>query len=72
MALTKSEVEAKLAALEDRISLLFQATDSLEWRLEHGLEIWEGCAVELQVALAGVQKQIGRLRKGGPPARREQ
>lgn len=71
MTLTNSEMEAKLAALEDRVSILFQATNAVEWRLEHGLEMWEGWAVELQAAMSAVEKQIVRLREHGAPTDQE-
>ena len=68
MAWTHSEIEAKLAALEDRITFLFQNTDSLELRFEQWTEMWESWAVELQTALAGVEKQISRIRNAPPPS----
>ncbi len=71
MALTNSEIEAKLAALEDRISLVSRVTDGLELRLDDGMAMWEDWAVQLQVAMAAVERQIRRLRQVGPPPGRE-
>ena len=67
MTWTNSEIEAKLAALEDRISFLFQTTDTLEIRFERWTEMWEVWAVELQGALATVEKQISRTRSAARP-----
>ncbi len=66
MALTKEEMEAKIAALEDRITFLSQTTDSLEWRFEHGVERWVAWASDLQMALRTVSKQIDHLRQKVP------
>ncbi len=63
MVLTQGELEAKVAALEDRISFLSQATDSLEWRFEHGIERWTCCAAELQEGLAALSKQVEQIRR---------
>lgn len=71
MALTKEEMEAKIAALEDRISFLSQVTDSLEWRFEHGVERWTLWAADLRMALRALSKQIDHIRQKVPmPQRR--
>ena len=58
MALTPTETEAKIAALEDRVSLLFQATDSLESQFEQDEQLWSQWATELREALAVIGRQI--------------
>ena len=62
MALTPTEIEAKIATLEDRISLLFQATEKLESQLERGEERWFWWAKELRAALAIINGQLERVR----------
>ncbi len=58
MALTGDEAEAKIAALEDRISLLFQTTDALESRFDWAVSRWIGWATELRLALTVISNQI--------------
>lgn len=66
MALTQSEVEAKLAALEERISFLTQVTDTLEWRFDQGVERWDRWVAELRDALTRITRQLDRVRKHIP------
>lgn len=66
MPLTKAEMEAKLAALEDRISLLSQTVDSLENRFEQGVEQWTDWALTARSALAGICKRIDQIHRKLP------
>ena len=63
MSLTKTEMEAKIADLEDRVSLLSETTDSLEGRLQDGIERWAHCAAEVRGALGSFSRQLERLRR---------
>ena len=60
MALTKQEMEAKLAALEDRVALLSQAMDKVEDRLDRKKEMWADWAVVLRAASAVVEGEMRR------------
>jgi hypothetical protein len=62
-------VEAKLAALEDRISLLAQVTDNLELRFDEGADRWDQWVGETRNALVGIRRQLDRLRAQLPPRR---
>jgi len=69
MVLTKDEVEAKLAALEDRISLLARVTDNLELRFDEGAERWDDWVSETRNAIVCLRRQLNHLREqGAPPA----
>ncbi len=72
MALTQDEMEAKIAALEDRISLLFQTTDTLESRFNWGLARWIGWATELRLALTVINSQIEHVGDKLPLSGQEQ
>ena len=67
MALTRGELEAKVEALEDRIALLSQGTDTLEARLDRWSEGWNRWAAELLHDLAAFSKRLEHLRKSLPP-----
>jgi len=58
MALTRDEMEAKFAALEDRVDLLFQTTDTLESRFDWALVQWLGWAAELKLSLTLINQLI--------------
>ena len=66
MALTPTEIEAKIAALEDRIGLLFQTTDNLESLVQQGEERWFRWAQELREALRVINRQMDRVRRTLP------
>jgi len=66
MALTKDEVEAKLAALEDRITLVARVTDNLELRFDEGAERWDAWVSETRNAIVRLRRQLDRLREQGP------
>jgi hypothetical protein len=70
MVLTKDEVEAKLAALEDRISLLARVTDNLELRFDDGAERWDAWASETRNAIVCLRRQLDHLREQLPLPRR--
>ena len=63
MALTKREMEAKIEALEERVTLLTQTTDSLEQRFEHAADRWAGWIVG---ALSVIGRQVDQIRKQVP------
>lgn len=63
MALTKREMEAKIEALEERMSLLAQTTDSLEQRFEQATDRWAGWIVG---ALSVIGRQVEQIRKQVP------
>jgi hypothetical protein len=70
MVLTKDEVEAKLAALEDRISLLARVTDNLELRFDEGAERWDEWVSETRNAIVCLRRQLDHLREQLPLPRR--
>jgi hypothetical protein len=59
-------MEAKLTALEERISFLTEASESLEWRFEHAVERWVSWSVELREALSTIAKHLDRIRRHIP------
>ena len=63
MALTQDQMEAKLAALEDRVSLLSQVVDTLENRLDREEERWTDWALILRAASAVLEGEM-RLADG--------
>ena len=67
MPLTKSEMEAKLAALEDRISVLSQGTDTLETRFEQWETGWNQWAAQLRQTLVAIATRLEHLGKTLPP-----
>ena len=62
MALTRGEMEAKLAALEDRISLLTQTVDKLENRLFQKGQEWSDWSLLLHVLTEVIDRQLERER----------
>ena len=66
MSLTNKEMQAKLEALEERLSLLSQTTDSLEQRLEQAEDRWVGWMVSLRAALAALGRRMDLIRKRTP------
>ena len=60
MALTTEEMEAKLAALEDRVALLGQVVDRLERRLDRKEEMWADWALILRAASAVIEGEMRR------------
>jgi hypothetical protein len=69
MALTRDEMEAKLAAMEDRVALLCQVVDRLERRLDRKDEMWADWAIILRATAAvieGERRQTSEER--GTPA----
>ena len=62
MALTQSEMEAKLAALEERIELLRQTSDILERRSFLRFEQWERWTFDLAESLGRLTGQLDHLR----------
>ena len=55
MALTRDEMEAKLAAMEDRVALLCQVVDRLERRLDRKDEMWADWAIILRATAAVIE-----------------
>ena len=64
--MTTNEIEAKMAALEERIAFLSEVTDNLEMRFDLGVQRWEDWVADLKAALGVVGKQIDRLRQQLP------
>lgn len=62
MPLTRQEMEAKLAALEDRIALLTQTVDNLENRLHQKAEEWSDWSLLLHAMTEVVDRQVERDR----------
>ena len=58
MPLTKQEMEAKLAALEDRIALLGQVVDTLEDRLDQKVKQWTDWSLLLHVLTEVIDRQL--------------
>jgi hypothetical protein len=67
MPLTPSEVEAKLAALEERIAFLNQGSESLEGRFDQAFEHWDRWAEEVGDFLNRITWRLERLRELLPP-----
>ena len=70
MALTRLEMEAKMAALEDRIALLTQTVDTLENRLFQKGQEWSDWSLLFHVMTEVVDRQLERDRgstSGSPP-----
>ena len=63
MVLTKNEMEAKLAALEDRIALVARVTDNLELRFDEGAERWDAWVSETRNAIVCLRRQLDHLRQ---------
>ena len=68
MALTRQEMEAKLAALEDRVSLLSQVVDNLEDRFQLKMEQWTDWLIVHRNLLEVMDREMTRVRgkKLGP------
>jgi hypothetical protein len=61
MMLTTEEMEAKLAAIEDRVALLCQVVDRLERRVEWKEEIWADWAIILRAASAVIEREMRQV-----------
>ena len=61
MALTRDEMEAKLAAIEDRVALLSQVVDRLERRLDRKDEMWVDWALILRAASAVIEGEMRQI-----------
>ena len=68
MALTKQEVEAKLAALEDRVALLTQVVDTLEDRFQLKVEQWTDWLLVHRNLLEVMDRELTRVRGKEPGA----
>ena len=64
MALTKKEMEAKLAALEERIDLVSRFTETLEGQFQSEAERWRRWEEELRKAASVISRQLARLQQG--------
>ena len=66
MPLTRSEMEAKLAALEDRVALLSQVVDTLEDRLQLKMEQWTDWLSVHHNLLEVMDREMTRVRGKAP------
>ena len=66
MALTRSEMEAKLAALEDRLALLSQVVDTLEDRFQLKIDQWNDWLLVQRTMLEAMDREMIRVRAKGP------
>jgi len=62
MALTRQEMEAKLAAIEDRVGLLSQVVDTLEDRFQLKMEQWTDWLLVHRNLLEVMDREMGRAR----------
>jgi len=62
MPLTKQEMEAKLAALEDRVGLLTTTVDTLEDRWDQKGQEWADWSLLLHVLTEVIDRQLERDR----------
>ena len=62
MPLTKQEMEAKLAALEDRVALLTTTVDTLEDRWDQKGQEWADWSLLLHVLTEVIDRQLERDR----------
>ena len=62
MALTRQEMEAKLAAIEDRVGLLSQVVDTLEDRFQLKMEQWTDWLLVHRYLLEVMDREMGRAR----------
>ena len=62
MALTRQEMEAKLAALEDRVALLSQVVDTLEDRFQLKVEQWTDWLRVHRNLLEVMDRELTRVR----------
>jgi len=65
MTLTKEEMEAKLAAIEDRVALLRQVVDRLERRLDRKDEMLGDWALILRAAAAVIEGEMRQTEEEG-------
>jgi hypothetical protein len=65
MALTRDEMEAKLAAMEDRLGLLWQFVESLEARVERKEELWTDWVLILRAATTVIESKAARVDNTG-------
>ena len=68
MPLTNQEMEAKLAALEDRVALLAQTVDTLENRWDQKGQEWADWSLLLHVLTEVIDRQLDRDRGKTPGA----
>ena len=68
MPLTKQEMEAKLAALEDRVGLLTTTVDTLEDRWDRKGQEWADWSLLLHVLTEVIDRQLYRDRGKTPGA----
>ena len=68
MALTRQEMEAKLAAIEDRVGLLTQVVDTLEDRFQLKMEQWTDWLLVHRNLLEVMDREMGRARGEIPKA----
>jgi uncharacterized coiled-coil protein SlyX len=66
MALTRQEMESRLAALEDRVALLSQVVDALEDRFELKIDQWTDWLRVHRNLLDVMDREMTRLRGKGP------
>ena len=71
MPLTRNEMEAKLAALEDRVALLFQVVDTLEDQLQLKMERWPDWLSVHRNLLEVMDREMTRVRGKGPGSPQE-
>lgn len=62
MPLTRQEMEAKLAALEDRVGLLTKTVDTLENRWDQKGQEWADWSLLLHVLTEVIDRQLDRDR----------
>lgn len=68
MALTRDEMEAKLAAIEDRVGLLTQVVDGLEDRFQLKIEHWTDWLLVHRNLLEVMDREMRRARGEIPEA----
>ncbi|OFV90688.1 MAG: hypothetical protein A3H28_11255 [Acidobacteria bacterium RIFCSPLOWO2_02_FULL_61_28] len=68
MPLTNQEMEAKLAALEDRVGLLTATVDTLETRWDQKGQEWADWSLLLHVLTEVIDRQLERDRGKTPGA----
>ena len=66
MPLTRNEMEAKLAALEDRVALLSQVVDTLEDRFQLKMEQWTDWLSVHHNLLEVMDREMTRVRGKAP------
>ncbi|MGH9785199.1 MAG: hypothetical protein ACRD88_13540 [Terriglobia bacterium] len=68
MVLKRQEMEAKLAAIEDRVALLSQVVDTLEDRFELKMEQWTDWLRVHRTLLEVMDREMTRVRGKEPGA----